>query len=1068
MLNQFVSFKKGTCIFLAYLSIGFLQGIWAAVPKSFLGPLDFNNALSLEKEHGREGQQDITIRGTVTDSGGNPLPGASVVEKGTSNGVQTDFDGNFSIKVNSGAVLVVSYLGYVPQELPIDGQTNVTIALQEDVASLDEVVIVGYGSVKRSDLTSAISTVSESELEERVTTNPLQSLQAKVPGLNIYNNNGNPGGDLSFNIRGFSSINGSNTPLILVDGVITNNINGYHPSDFASVSVLKDASATAIYGARGTNGVILFTTKKGKEGGFNVTYDGNLSIGVAAREIEMLDAEGYMELFKRMWEYDPARGSYDEVIRPRLHDDYPLLFDENNNPIYNTNWQDEALRTAYSTHHHLSITSGTDKSRTGIFLGLNDEQGLFQSDYQKKATYRVNVEYDLNDWLTVGGELNGWSVKQQIRSNLGIGGLNLSRTLIETPPILPVQFPDGSFATFRDWGYNTSGEPDIYYFEGNNPVALSNNSLGESPVRESNLRFSGFAQFKLYEGLEFKSVYTNETLNNLSYAWNTYKNISGNGLGSANGSTFRTTIWTSDNYFTYDKYFNEKHHFNAMLGAQWSSSDTHNLGANSSGYTTEFFKYYNLGVGSQPPTVSSGYSAFSLNSFFGRLNYVYDEKYLFTFSSRYDGSSVFGADNKYSFFPSGALGWVVSKENFIAENESLSKLVSFLKLRGSYGITGNSPVPYSSLGTIGNYTINLNNQIVKGSGIGGAPNPDLKWERTAQFNIGTDIRMFNDRLSLTADWYNKKTTDLLFNVPVSTVSGYSTVTSNIGSVQNRGIELALSGDIVRNADFNWNIGAVFSKNRNKVLKLGATDADVISSGFLGNATILRVGKPMGSFIGVERLGTWGTDEVEEAARYGKRPGDIKRNDVNNDGQFDEADMKFLGSPFGDYDMTVSTSVRYKNWDMNMDIQIRQGNKIQNVAALTVEDRTWYASGYATVLKDAWTPDNQDTMVPALRMGSDPWNTDFGSFADSHWLEDGSFVRGRSFNLGYRLPNDAVDKFGMKAVRLYFNMDNFFLIAHNRDFDPEASSFGGGYAQQGQTFYGTPRPRTYTFGINLNF
>ena len=1013
--------------------------------------------------------QQNTVTGTVTDENGTPLPGASIVEKGTTNGTQADFDGNFSIQSSDeNAILIISYIGYAAQEIGVGGQSNISVILEESAASLDEVVVVGYGTTKRSDLTSAISTVSSKELETRVVTNPLQSLQAKVPGLNIYNNNGSPGGDVSFNIRGFSSINGSNTPLILVDGVITTNISGYNPSDFESVSVLKDASATAIYGAKGTNGVILFTTKQAKKGGFNINYDGNVSVGVQARRIEMLDAAGYMELFKRMWEYDPARGSYDQVIKPRLHSDYPLLFDANNNPIHDTDWQDEAVRTSYSTHHYLSITHGTEKSRSGIFLGLNDERGLFKMDYQKKATYRVNTEYDLNDWLTVGGELNGWSINQQIRSNSGTGGLNLARTLIETPPILPVQFPDGKFATFRDWGYGTNGEPQQYYSQGNNPVAQSNNSLGNSPLKISNLRITLFANLHLFDGLDFKSIYTNEGNSSLGYDWNTYTNIDGNGLGSANGNSNRVSSWTTDNFFTYDKIINEKHHFNGVIGAQWSSMYTNSLGAFSSGYTTDFFKYYNLGVGSQPPSVSSDYIASSTNSFFGRLNYVFNDKYLFTISSRYDGSSVFGADNKYSLFPSGALGWVLSKENLFVNSQTFSNLFSFFKIRGSYGLTGNSPDPYSSLGTIGNYTLNLNNQIVKGSGIGGAPNPDLRWEKTAQLNIGTDIRIFNDRLSLTADWYLNKTTDLLFDVPVSVVSGYSSVTTNVGSVENKGIELALSGDIIRQNDVDWNVGAVFSKNNNKVLKLGDTDADVYSSGFLGSATILRVGKPMGSFVGIERLGTWGTDEVDEAARYGKKPGDIKRNDVNKDGAFDEKDIQFLGSPFGDYDLTFSTSVRYKNWDMSMDIQIRQGNKIQNVAALTVEDRTWYASGYATVLDDAWTPENQNTMVPALRMGFDPWNTDFGSFADSHWLEDGSFVRGRSLNLGYRLPFEVVETVGLKNAKFYLNLDNFFLIAHNRDFDPEASSFGGGYAQQGQTFYGTPRPRTYTFGINLNF
>jgi TonB-linked SusC/RagA family outer membrane protein len=1013
--------------------------------------------------------QQKQITGTVSDQDGNSLPGVTVIVKGTTHGTITNSDGKYSLAdIPENAALLFSFVGMETQEVSLGNQTTVNVVMQVSAIGIEEVVAIGYGKVKRSDLTSSISTVSKSELETRVTTNPLQALAAKVPGLNIYNNNGTPGGDLSFNIRGFSSINGSNTPLVLVDGVITSNLSGYSASDIESVSILKDASATAIYGARGTNGVILMTTKKAKKGDFSINYDGKVSVGVQARRIEMLDAAGYMELFKRMWEYNPARGAYDSVIKPRLHSDYPLLFDANNNPIYDTDWQDEAVGTAISNYHHVSITQGTEKSRSGIYLGMNNERSLFEMDYQKKYTYRFNSEYNLRKWLIVGGELSGWSVDQQIRGASGTGGLNLARTLIETPPILPVQFPDGTFATFRDWGYNENGEPQQYYSQGNNPVAQSNNSLGLSPVKASNLRFSLYTDIKFSDELTFKSIYTNETSNLLAYDWGIHTNIDGNGLGHANGNTNRVSTWTSDNTITYDKIINEEHHLTALLGAQWSSSYTNSLSASSSGYTTDFYKYYNMGVGSQPSSVGSGYSAFSTNSYFGRLNYVYNDKYLVTLSSRYDGSSVFGADNKYAMFPSGALGWILSNENFFADRATLSDLVSFFKIRGSYGITGNSPNAYSSLGTIGNYTLNLNNQIIKGSGIGGAPNADLRWEKTAQLDIGADIKMFKNRLSLTADWYSKKTEDLLFNVPVSVVSGYTSVTTNIGSVENKGVELFISGDIIQKRDFNWNASVLYAKNNNKVLALGANDADVITSGFLGASTILRVGKPMGSFIGVERIGTWGTDEAAEAAKYNKKPGDIKRLDVNKDYKFDQEDMQFLGSPFGKYDLTFSTSVRYKNWDMSVDIQVRQGNKIENVAALTVEDRTWFATGYATVLEEAWTPDNQNTMVPAIRMHVDPWSTDFGSFMDSHWLEDGSFIRGRSLNLSYRLPRDIISVLSLQSAKLYVNLDNFFLIAKNRDFDPEASSFGGGYAGQGQTFYGTPRARTFTFGVNINF
>lgn len=1016
------------------------------------------------------GQQVKQIHGLITDATNNPLQGVSIGIKGTNTYVLSDNQGHYSISASRGVTLQFSYVGMEKKEVKVGSDNIIDVNLKSTANSLGEVVVIGYGTVKRSDLTGSISTLDTKELETRVATNPYLLLSAKVPGLNIFNNNGNPGGDVSINIRGFSSINGSNSPLVLVDGVITTNLTGYSASDFASVSVLKDASSTAIYGSRGSNGVILMTTKKAKSGDFNITYDGNVGIGVAARYIPMLDANGYMELFKRMWEYDPARGSYDVVIKPNLHKDYPLLFDTNNNPIYNTNWQKATEGTAISPHNYLSMTHGNEKSTSGVFLGWNDERSLFKSDYQKKFTYRFNTEYNLRSWLKIGGELNGWSVQQQIISNQGTGGENLPRQLLEMPPILPVQFPDGSYSTFRSWGYDVKGNPAQYYPYGNNSVALSNNSLGTQPNKVSDLRLSLNTSINIAKDIVFKSIYTNEVGSNLFFNWGSFSNIDNNGIGYANGSTGRTSTWTSQNYITYDQEFNAKHHVNLLLGGEWSSSYSQSLGASSSGYSTDFYQYNNLGAGSLPSSVSSGYSAFQTNSYFGRLNYYYSDKYLLTLTSRYDGSSVFGANNKYALFPSAALGWVASKEDFFNNNQSLSKIFSFFKIRGSYGLTGNSPAAYSSLATVGSYTVNLNNQIVKGSGIGGAPNPDLRWEKTKQLDIGADIRMFDDRLSLTVDGYSKKTTDLLFSVPVSVVSGYTAVTSNIGSVQNNGIELNIDATLIRKKDLSWDVSVLYAKNNNKVLALGTTNADVISSGFLGASTILRVGKPMGSFIGVQRLGTWGTKEATEAALYGKKPGDIKRLDVNHDFKFDENDMQFLGSPFPKYDMTFSTSFRYKNWDLNVDIQLREGGKVENVAALTIEDRTWYASGYASVLKDAWTPTHQNTMVPALRMAADPWNTDFGSYADSHWFEDGSFVRGRSLNLNYRIPPGLTKKMKLKGLRLYLNYDNFFLIAHdhNRLFDLENSSFGGGYAGQGQTFYDTPRPRTLTFGLNANF
>ena len=530
----------------------------------------------------------------------------------------------------------------------------------------------------------------------------------------------------------------------------------------------------------------------------------------------------------------------------------------------------------------------------------------------------------------------------------------------------------------------------------------------------------------------------------------------------------KTIYWQSESFLTYHKHvgFNN---FNAVLGASWTQSTGTGIAASATQFSTDYYGFNNLGAGSVSGTPSSYYTSESLNSYYARLNYNWKDKYLLTATGRYDGSSKFGADNKYAFFPSVAGGWNVAKEDFLKD----SKTVSNLKLRASYGLTGNSGIaPYQSLATVNSGIVYLNGQPYPGSTQGTVPNPNLKWEQTAQLDLGVDMGLFAGRLNVTGDVYNKKTTNLLLANPISYVSGYSSVLTNIGSVQNKGLELAVNGIVVQKKDWTWSLNGVFSENRNKILALGTGNADIYNGYAPGPGIVytrLHVGGSIGDLFGFERLGTWGTAEASTAALYGRNPGDIKWQDVNGDHQYTAADARVLGNVLPKYEMGLGTSLRYKNWDMLVSIQVREGNKVVNASSFELEDRQFYLNSYASLLKDAWTPTHQNTMVPAIRSQEDALYSDYPpGFIDSHWTENGSFIRGENLTIGYVLNEKVLSKMGCKKLRIYANAQNFFLITKYRGYDPELSSVSAGTFSQGVDYFSYPNPRTYTFGATITF
>lgn len=1000
-------------------------------------------------------QAQVTVSGTVSDEMG-PLPGATVLVKGTTNGVQTDFDGNYTLTdIAEQGVLVFSYIGYKTTEVSVEGQTTINVTLTEDAQALEEVVVVGYGTQRRSDITGAVSTISSESLEQVPVTNPEQALAGRAAGVNVSTNSGRPGGDTNVRIRGNNSINASNGPLYVVDGVIgAGPINYLDPNNIKSMEVLKDASATAIYGARGANGVIIISTKRGgKEGGL-VTYNSFISIGELSRRIDVLNSQEFLQV--EMNAYNNSR-KYDDnwseskYPNPMDHRNDPRLFDQNGNPLYDTDWQEEAMRTAITKNHNLSFTGGNDKNSYGVFLGYADQEGIVKESYLKRYSGRFVLDSQIKDWLNVSGGLTFNHVEEN-RVDGSVGGLTPLRMIMETLPIIPVQYDDGTWGTNADYPNMEGGE---------NPVNLLKNrkNIHETQTVLGNIS----ANITLTDDLEFKTSLGVNIFDNQEnwYSGKDLRQLSADYDGEAWVRNTKTNYWQFENYITYTKEFNENHSLTAMAGLGWQQYNYFTSRAGSRGFTDDFYEWNNLEVGANPITPESNNYKWAMNSYFARVNYSLMDKYLFTLTGRLDGSSKFGQDQKRAFFPSAAFAWKISEEDFLKESEVLSNL----KLRTSYGETGNSEIGvYQSLASMSSNTAIIGGDRAPAVGIGTLANPDLKWEKTAQFDAGLEVGLFNNRVELETDVYYKKTVDMLLQAPVPTSSGYSSIYTNIGSMENKGFEFTLNTRNIATENFSWNTSFNISINKNEILALGEADDDIFPGPwFLSNTNVLRVGKPVGSFYGLIREGTWGTNEAEQAAQYGLLPGDIKHSDINEDGQINDADRVILGDGYADGFGSLMNTFRYKNFDLTLDLQFMYGNDILNLTRHSSEDRTGLANSYATVL-NSWTPENQNTMIAQTR----PPGSYYTSTVDSRMVEDGSFIRGRNLILGYNFQSDVLDKLKLGQLRIYASLQNFFLITDYSGYDPEVTTYGGSPFAQGITFFDYPKPRTYTIGLNVSF
>ncbi|GAB4040362.1 SusC/RagA family TonB-linked outer membrane protein [Spirosoma gilvum] len=1023
---------------------------------------------------------DRTLNGRVTDEKNEALPGVTVLLKGTQRGTVTDADGRYRIEVPDGsATLVFSFVGYVSQEVSVGSQSSVNVSLKADNKTLDEIVVIGYGTARKSDLTGAVSGVKEAELAERPAPSLNQQLSGRLPGVQVNTNSGRPGGRTTVRIRGFSSINSSNNPLYVVDGVMlpqgtgdqfSNPIDYINPNDIVNVEVLKDASSTAIYGARGANGVILISTRKGKAGESRVSYDTQFSVNtIGPNKPQVLNAKEYLATedlaYANMAKYDPvgwAAGKWTyldpKVRRADFSKLHPGVFDANLNPLYDTDWFKESSQSVLSQNHQLGFSGGNERTQYSLSLNYRDDQGLIKTSYMKRYSGRFSIDDQVKSWLKIGGTL---SYNNQSENLVDINDA-VARQIVEDFPFLPVRYPDtGVLAENRDYPYAEGTMSSVHRLLDRRYIQNTQTLLG-----------SLFTNISFGKGLEMRTVLgSNIQTQEVNQSQTRTLNIGGNGNASTQNT--RTSFWSLENYLTYNKQFGQDHSFTGLLGISWQETNAFRMNGSISGFATDYFGFNNLGAGATNPSVGSDASRFAFNSYFGRINYGYKNKYLFTATGRADGSSKFGENNKFAFFPSAALAWRVSEEDFLKGNQ----IISNLKLRSSYGLTGNSEIPpYQSLSTLNsNYAAVYGNTKVGGTGINRLANPDLKWEKTAQTDVGVEIGLFKGRINVEMDYYYRLTTDMLLDAPVPQTSGYATIRRNVGSMENKGFEFSLNTVNVNKGNFTWNTTFNISLNRNKVLSL-ATPSDIFGVGgpnFINQTNIIRVGEPVGAFWGLTRLGTWSEAERDEAAKYTSYrngltilPGDLKYLDVNGDKAITDADRSIIGngSPKGWGAMT--NNFRLGNFDATLELQFMYGNDVMLMNLHPSEDRQALANSYKSVLT-AWTPQNQNSMIAQVRDTRAGYVTN----VDSHWIKNGSFLRGKNLMVGYTFPSLITNKLKVNRLRLYASAQNFFLLVEDPIIgDPEVTPTNQGSTSsafsQGEIWHNYPKPTTYLVGLQI--
>ena len=1017
------------------------------------------------------------ISGTVTDSKGELVISGTVKVKHTTTATTTDINGKYKISAPTNGTLVFSYLGYQTKEVPVSSISGNTldVVLQEESNMLDELVVVGYGTMRKSDLTGSVSTTKGKDIIKQQSFSALEGLKGKAAGVNIFTNTGQPGGEMRVIIRGISTINASASPLYIVDGVAMQDFNLLNPNDIESIEVLKDASAAAIYGARGANGVIMVTTKRGNAGkGVHISYDGSVSISSMAKKMDVMNSAEWMAAFKQGLENANAwQGKNFDTDLSKIFTD-PRFFTADGTPIYDTDWQDEASRTAISHNHQLSIQRTGEDSSVGAFLNYTDQQGILLNSYYKRINAKLSYDDKPTKWLSTSINLlvnHTWGNRTS-DNPYGQGAL---RTMIEQLPFLPVKY-DGVYMQNNDILttaiLNDKNDPNSGYQnfspEGvGNPVEL----LERIKEMSYNTQIFGNAAltFHIMDGLDLKTQLGIDYHNNRANSYVPFTPrplINQNSEGYASASTSSTLYWQEETYLTWLKNFN-KHHINAMAGMSWQARKYTYFSASDSKFVDDYYGIYNLGSGTNRPSVGSDYDKWAMNSYFLRIAYNYDDTYLATVTARYDGSSKFGENNKYAFFPSIGLGWLASNEAFLRDNKTISKL----KLHTSFGVTGNSEIgTYRSLATVSQSNTIIGDQLHLVSYLDNMPNPNLKWEKTAQWDFGFELGLFNNRLNFDISYYYKYTSDLLLNRPVPESTGFSSIMDNIGAVSNQGLDILVTAYPIQTADFQWTSTLNMGFNKNRVEKLDeAATVDPISGkrqittdGFVGYDMLIREGEPLSSFYGYKRAGiydghpeNWDPETMNIPSTIGEK--------------VTYKDRQIIGNGLPDWTGSFINTFNYKNFDMTIDFQFTWGADIMQEFYHSTVAR-FLTNGLDRLYEEAWHPTlNPGGVEQAIRLNN--FGQGANNQADDDWVCDGSYLRCNMIQIGYTFDKKLIEKIGLSALRVYANVNNLFLITSSDylGYDPDNSTrLGDNNWGANRQFFSYPRPRTFTLGLNLTF
>lgn len=965
-------------------------------------------------------QQQKNITGIVTDSiTGETLPGVTVFVQGTTKATKTGVDGKYSLEVsNPNAVLLFSFIGYQTERVSISGRSIINIKLKTDIKKLDEVVVIGYGTVKRRDVTGSISSLKSSEITSTPASNALNSLQGKISGLDLTRSDGEAGAKLNFSVRGTRSLTASNEPLILVDGIPYGSTLDINASDIESMEVLKDASSTAIYGSRGANGVILITTKKGKSGKPVVSFNSYYGVQSPAGLAKIQSGDEYVK-FKR--EAYRTQGITDDA---QIFNSGELTAIQTHNY---TDWMRDIIQNGLVQNNEVGVTGGNDRTVYNLSFGSYNEEGLFKNDKLKRYNGTLGLTFNLTNNIKIGANVF-FTYKE---NNKRYDPLN------QANKIMPFGKP-----------YDSAGNVILYPVPGSSfaisPLADEVSGSYIDNIQTKRMLTSSFLEWKFLKGFTFKSTIGLDFINEREGFFYGQYTIRQNGSASNSGiNTNNTSNMNWENTLNFEKNIGV-HNFIVLLGNSLITSSIETQKGTGAGQVSDLNSFYNLGSNSSQIAIGSGLIETKLLSYFGRVNYKLMDKYLLTASLRADGASELAKNHKWGYFPSFAAAWIITEEPFMKD----VKLISNLKLRSSWGESGNSSVSaYSTLGGLGRSVYSFNETAAYGYYPLSISNPDLKWERTAVVNCALDFALLKNRVSGTIEYYVSKTRDLLMQTTLPATSGFSSITQNVGKTQNKGIELEISTKNFQSTDltgFNWNTTFSYSRNKEEIVELAGGETRDIANGWF-------IGQPISVFYDYKKIGIWQTNEAAQAAKYGQYPGDIKVQDVGNTGTITaDKDRMIVGTPRPKYSFGLNNNFSYKKFDLSVFLYARVGQTISSEASGNYKIN---GMGNGPVV-DYWTPENPTNDHPR----PDKNKTSNSAYMSTLYYVDGSFLKIRDINLGYDLTSiPFLKKINVSKLRIYTSLKNFFTFSHMGPYDPE-----------GNGSISFPMTKQIIFGLNVNF